>query len=140
VSTEYLRNMHVVAQASTDGLALDCMHVASSYDQRTVATVDRTADVESAATDLVVSRFAFDGQSLYAPDVVLVNEFCLGRFIEAGVKSAAKYMRTTSRNPTDTMGPSHRKSHPLLDDLTPDDAAHIIVSGDDWGIVQVRNR
>ncbi|KAF2170594.1 hypothetical protein M409DRAFT_19411 [Zasmidium cellare ATCC 36951] len=48
-----------------------------------VAVVDRTADVQTAARELVAARFSFRGSSPYAPDVVLVNEFRKKDFLQA---------------------------------------------------------
>lgn len=51
----------------------------------TVAVVDRTADVQVAAREIVAARFGFGGCSPYAPDVVLVNEFRKKDFLQAVV-------------------------------------------------------
>lgn len=48
-----------------------------------VAVIDRTADVQLAAKELVAARFSFGGRSPYAPDIVLVNEFVQQRFLHA---------------------------------------------------------
>ena len=55
----------------------------SSSRTRTVAVVDRTADVEAAARAITRARFGFGGRSPYAPDLVLVNEFVKKAFLEA---------------------------------------------------------
>ncbi|KAK5657297.1 hypothetical protein OQA88_3359 [Cercophora sp. LCS_1] len=52
---------------------------------RTVAVVDRSADIENAARVLVKARFAMVG-GVYAPDLVVVNEFVKKRFLEACIK------------------------------------------------------
>ena len=59
-----------------------------------VAVVDRTADLELAARELVTARFAFGGRSPYAADVVLVNEFVLKDFLRAVVQECVNYSRT----------------------------------------------
>lgn len=48
-----------------------------------VAIVDRTADVQLAAREIVFARFSFSGQSPYAPDCVFVNEFIKKDFLQA---------------------------------------------------------
>lgn len=54
-----------------------------------VAIVDRTADVEQAATALCAARFCFQGRSPYAPDLVLVNEWVREDFVSACLKFAS---------------------------------------------------
>ncbi|KAK0719812.1 hypothetical protein B0H67DRAFT_643125 [Lasiosphaeris hirsuta] len=58
-------------------------HLISSSRTRTVAVVDRTANVEAAAKAITRARFGFGGTSPYAPDLVLVNEFVKKPFLEA---------------------------------------------------------
>lgn len=50
---------------------------------RTVAIVDRTADLTNAAEAIAKARFAYGGNSPYAPDVVLVNEYAKSQFLRA---------------------------------------------------------
>jgi hypothetical protein len=65
-------------------------HLASPSHSKTYAVVDRTADVKTAARELVASRFAFGGSSPYAPDVVLVNEFVKQDFLQAVAEESRK--------------------------------------------------
>ncbi|KAK8047746.1 hypothetical protein PG996_015810 [Apiospora saccharicola] len=60
----------------------------SSTSTRTVAIVDRTADIQAAAKAITNARFSFGGTSPYAPDLVLVNEFVKQDFFEACSKYA----------------------------------------------------
>ncbi|KAK7910841.1 hypothetical protein PG985_013322 [Apiospora marii] len=60
----------------------------SSTRSRTVAIVDRTADIQAAAQAITNARFGFGGTSPYAPDLVLVNEFVKQDFFEACSKYA----------------------------------------------------
>ncbi|KAI1849467.1 hypothetical protein JX265_012716 [Neoarthrinium moseri] len=60
----------------------------SSSATRTVAVVDRTADIQLAAKAITNARFSFGGTSPYAPDLVLVNEFVKQEFFEACSKYA----------------------------------------------------
>lgn len=60
--------------------------LASTARSRTIAIIDRTADVSLAARDLVAARFSFGGRSPYAADFVLVNEFAQREFLQAVVK------------------------------------------------------
>ncbi|KAH3948976.1 hypothetical protein HBH70_002200 [Parastagonospora nodorum] len=59
---------------------------------KTIAVVDRTADLATAAEQLVASRFAFGGTSPYAPDLVLVNEFIKKDFLELALKQSIRYL------------------------------------------------
>jgi hypothetical protein len=54
------------------------------------AVVDRTADVDLAAKELVAGRFSFRGKSPYAPDLVLVNDFVKETFLQAVVHEHRK--------------------------------------------------
>ncbi|KUI56751.1 Aldehyde dehydrogenase, dimeric NADP-preferring [Cytospora mali] len=58
-------------------------HLTSPTNARCVAVVDRSANVDEAAKAITVARFSFGGQSPYAPDLVLVNEFVKTNFFEA---------------------------------------------------------
>lgn len=55
---------------------------------RTIAVVDRTANVQEAAKEIIRARLNFQGRSPYSPDLVLVNEFVLGEFCTAAVQCA----------------------------------------------------
>ncbi|THX28909.1 aldehyde dehydrogenase PutA [Aureobasidium pullulans] len=48
---------------------------------RVVALVDRSSDIVSAASSIVQARTVFGGNSVYAPDIVLINEFAMKEFI-----------------------------------------------------------
>jgi hypothetical protein len=65
-------------------------HLASPSHNKTYAVVDRTADVKTAARELVAARFAFGGTSPYAPDLVLVNEFVKQDFLQAVTEESRK--------------------------------------------------
>ncbi|KAJ4388997.1 hypothetical protein N0V93_006459 [Gnomoniopsis smithogilvyi] len=58
-------------------------HLKSSTKSRCVAIVDRSADIDAAAKAITTARFSFGGDSPYAPDLVLVNEFVKQEFFEA---------------------------------------------------------
>ncbi|THV46061.1 hypothetical protein BGAL_0421g00090 [Botrytis galanthina] len=68
----------------------------SKSTDRTVAVVDRTADIESAAESIVTARFSFQGTSSYSPDLVIVNEFIKSDFIEACTRYASKFFSSNS--------------------------------------------
>lgn len=64
----------------------------TSMDGQVIAIVDRGADMRSAARDCVHARFAFGGRSAYAPDIVLVNDFCVKEFTSAVGEAALQYL------------------------------------------------
>jgi hypothetical protein len=81
----------------------------SSTSARSVAIVDRTADIEIAAQAIINARFSFQGQSPYAPDLVIVNEFVKKDFFAActrylsqsfGSRSVPKYAASLSADQT----------------------------------------
>jgi hypothetical protein len=57
--------------------------------------VDRSANLQHAAKELVAATFAFGGRSPYAPDVVLVNELVLKDFLCAVVQECVSYGSTS---------------------------------------------
>lgn len=65
---------------------------------RVVAVVDRTCDIERAATSIVSARFSFGGRSPLAPDAVLVSELVERPFLEAVTRETSKYMAITQKN------------------------------------------
>ncbi|EMR84000.1 putative aldehyde dehydrogenase protein [Botrytis cinerea BcDW1] len=68
----------------------------SKSSDRTVAVVDRAAEIESAAESIVTARFSFQGTSAYSPDLVIVNEFIKSDFIEACTRYASKFFSSNS--------------------------------------------
>ncbi|KAJ5560667.1 hypothetical protein N7513_003066 [Penicillium frequentans] len=105
---------------------------------RTVAVVDRTGKVAEAAQALVAARFALGGRSPYAPDVVLVNEFVMKPFVESIIQHASKYLAGENGEARQGSGSSRRSG--LLDSITKDRSARVLVSGSNWGIVEVQDR
>lgn len=105
---------------------------------RTVAIVDRTANITEAAQALVAARFALSGRSPYAPDVVLVNEFVIKPFVEAVIQYASRYLAGENGEGRELPGPPRRSS--VLDSVHKDRSARVLVSGSDWGVVEVRDR
>lgn len=76
--------------------------LASNNAARTVAVVDRGADIELAAKAIVTARFSFQGSSPYAPDLVVVNDFVMSDFVNACTRQASRYFSSanaTSQSP-----------------------------------------
>ncbi|KNG85751.1 hypothetical protein ANOM_005718 [Aspergillus nomiae NRRL 13137] len=55
---------------------------------RSVAVVDRTANVEQAANTIVAAHVAYRGASPHAPDLILVNEWVKREFVNACIRLA----------------------------------------------------
>ncbi|ESZ93897.1 hypothetical protein SBOR_5718 [Sclerotinia borealis F-4128] len=72
----------------------------SNSSARTVAVVDRTADIENAAKSIVTARFSFQGTSPYSPDLVIVNDFIKSDFTEACTKYASKFFSSNRKSST----------------------------------------
>lgn len=68
--------------------------------------VDRTADIKTAASELVAARFSFRGHSPYAPDIVLVNEFRKQDFLQAVVSEYVRIGSNAIETPNSTKTPS----------------------------------
>jgi aldehyde dehydrogenase (NAD+) len=99
----------IISTTPSSGYLSSCLHVnqrldnyQSTYSQlvstnrRVIAVVDRTGDLNAAADDLVTARFAFGGTSPYAPDLVLVNEFVMKKFMELVLQRVVRYMATAN--------------------------------------------
>ncbi|KAF7715071.1 Uncharacterized protein PECH_003541 [Penicillium ucsense] len=110
----------------------------SSATSRSVAIVDRSGDVTEAAHALVTARFALGGRSPYSPDAVLVNEFAMKPFVEAVIQHASKYLAGENGEARQSQAPTRRQS--LLDSIQKDRSARILVSGSNWGVVEVQDR
>jgi hypothetical protein len=88
-----------------DGLPPGCVRVFGSADAtivpsrmdlmpastRSIAIIDRTADMRGAAASIVRARFAFGGQSPFGPDLVLVNEFKVKELCSSIAELTTKY-------------------------------------------------
>lgn len=105
---------------------------------RTVAIVDRTANIREAAPALVAARFALGGRSTYAPDVVLVNEFVMKPFVEAVIQHASRYL--AGENGEGRHVPVSPRRSSVLDSILKDRSARVLVSGSNWGVVEVQDR
>lgn len=69
-----------------------------------VAVVDRSANFDEAAKALVQARFAFSGQSPYAPDIVLANEFVRQDFLQAVVRETIATEKSRTERGSKSLG------------------------------------
>lgn len=112
---------------------------------KTIAVIDRTADLALAAEQLVTARFAFGGTSPYAPDLVFVNEFIKKQFSEHVLKHSIRFFTNSNgiANGSSTAREFKKTSrvaealHALSDSKTW--KLHIITQGDNGAIVELSN-
>ena len=84
ITDESLLNTSVrVIQDASEAKSAKVNEIVSVPSARTIAIVDRTADFNETAKNLINARFAFRGKSPYAPDIVLVNEFVKKDLLQA---------------------------------------------------------
>lgn len=109
---------------------------------RSIAIVDRTADMHDAASAVLRARFSFGGKSPIAPDLVLVNEFRVKEFCSSVAELTSKYFAaqietngTVSTRPTERARTARVSSHEL------DQAgAEVLLSGSSGSVVRVNDR
>lgn len=137
-SDVFLRSTLVLSQQSQSDNLKTPFHLLTPSTLRTAAIVDRTANLASAATDLIMSRFAFNGSSPYAPDVILVNELCVQPFIELLVKEAPRYLNRGSQQAR--KAPRRENNPRFLEQIASEVSCRIIVSGTGWAVALVDDR
>jgi len=102
---DVLRRALVVDQKGESGQSDSTRQLVSPSGARTVAVVDRTANVEEAARAITMARFSFGGGSPYAPDLVLVNEFVKAKFYEACSRYATRAFAERGASAVEELGP-----------------------------------
>ena len=98
--------------------------------------------MKEAASAILRARFAFAGQSPFAPDVVLVNEFQVKEFCKSIAELTSKYFAvqlemngSAARKSTDTARGARASAHEL------DQAgAEILISGSKGSIARINDR
>ncbi|PQE22030.1 aldehyde dehydrogenase protein [Rutstroemia sp. NJR-2017a BBW] len=91
-------NMFLVDQTTTNSIP-SINQLVSNSSARTIAVLDRAADIDAAAKAIVTARFSFNGTSPYSPDLVIVNDFIKNEFTEACSRYAGKLFRKNSVRP-----------------------------------------
>lgn len=114
--------------------------LASPVTSRTVAVVDRSTNVAEAARQLVAARFAFGGLSTYSPDAVLVHEFAMKPFFEAVIQQSSIHLAGQNGEARQTVTATQKGRPSLLDIAQKDSGARVLVSGSNWGVVEVHDR
>ncbi|MCJ1472615.1 hypothetical protein MMC13_001264 [Lambiella insularis] len=111
---------------------------------RSVAVVDRTARIEEAAHTIVQARMSRRGSSPYAPDVVLVNEFVVEKFMTCTLQHVARYM---AHSDALVNGHSHKKprqplweSEQIVDNAEKSEDIRVVTRGSRGSILYIQNR
>ncbi|KAK4916124.1 hypothetical protein LTR66_017039 [Elasticomyces elasticus] len=87
---------------------------------------------------MVAARFALGGRSPYSPDVVFVHEFAMKPFVEAVITHASKYLAGENGAARSLTRRSSRST--LMEAVKKDQSARVLVSGSNWGVVEVQDR
>ena len=77
---------HILVDQTSTSLTSKMSEMLSGTTSRTIAIVDRTANIDASAKAIVTARFSFQGTSPFAPDLVIVNEWVKKEFFEACTK------------------------------------------------------
>ncbi|KAF2856661.1 ALDH-like protein [Plenodomus tracheiphilus IPT5] len=109
---------------------------------RTIAIVDRTADLALAAEQLVTARFAFGGSSPYAPDIILVNEYIKKEFVEHILKHSIRFLAGSNDLANGSTKP--KKTSNIASSLKPLQESkswrlNTITQGDTGAIIELTN-
>ncbi|KAL4735876.1 Aldehyde/histidinol dehydrogenase [Aspergillus similis] len=103
---------------------------------RSVAVVNKTANLAQAVEALVSLRFGFGGKSPFAPDCVVVHEAALNDFLARITEKSLKYHAANEGSG----GISSGSKSAFLTDAEKAAGAKVIVSGNSWGVVRVEDR
>ncbi|KAF2966931.1 hypothetical protein GQX73_g6656 [Xylaria multiplex] len=109
------KDIFQTVQQEVDSIDLGCRHIQvlqngskiydsssgllSNTDSRVLAVVERGVDIATAADALVVACFGLRGRSLYAPDLVLVNEQVKKEFLIAVSRRAVQLVADYTESP-----------------------------------------
>jgi hypothetical protein len=110
--SSFLSKTLMVVQTGAD----DSNGLISPATSRSVAIVDRTGNISEAAQSLVAARFALGGRSPYCSKYL------------AGENGEARQVTSTPRRTG------------VLDSIHKDRTARVLVSGSNWGVVEVQDR
>lgn len=108
-----------------------CTQLASPQ-SKVIAIVDRTADLVSAAEQLVTACFAFGGSSPYAPDLVFVNEYVKKDFLEHILRFAIPYLASSEESVSNGAPKSPTSGGQKLGSKTTAEALRLVESSNSW--------
>ncbi|KAF3046231.1 hypothetical protein E8E11_004767 [Didymella keratinophila] len=104
----------------------------ASPQSKAIAIVDRTADLVSAAEQLVTARFALGGSSPYAPDLVFVNEYVKKDFLEHVLNFAIPYLASSEESISNSALKSPTSGGQKLGSKTTTEALKSVESNSSW--------
>ena len=107
-----------------------------------VVIVDRTADVVKAAETIANVSFAFRGRALYAPRVVLVNEYICDQFLSRLAVHVTDPKPSTEPELVRTNGATGPPSRQLqeAETLSVKDKTRKVVAGSNGSVVELLDR
>lgn len=105
-----------------------------------VAVVDRTANLELAAKEILASRTFFSGQGSYAPKCVLVNEFVETEFLALLRKHSPAVEISRTANGTVKVGGVNHTSQKSPSKANKTDLVHVVFSTAVLRIVKITGR
>ena len=143
---EFLQHCTVVVQSQPDKTSASRRACVSDSSLRSLAIVDRTGTIDEAARAVVRARFSRAGTSPYAPDVMLVNEFILEKFVARLLHHMSPYM--AQENGSVVAGSSKQKprrqpadrQNDILETAEKSEEMRIVVRGSNGSIISVHNR
>lgn len=110
----------------------------SKSSAKVVAVVDRTASISEAASACGMSRVSFNGRSVYAPDIVLVNEFVAEEFLLHIIQAVTSPLLKRSNTASSKVQPdSHTQT---MKDLEGNEAYRVVMSGTNGSVVELKDR
>jgi hypothetical protein len=115
--------------------------ITSLPQSKSIAVVDRTANIQHAAKELVSARIAFGGSSPYAPDIIVVNEFAKKDFLQAVVSECVNqgsYVETNdSARESSVSGRTKEKTEALKQKYSD---ARVVVQESRFAVVDLPSR
>ncbi|KEF55912.1 uncharacterized protein A1O9_07492 [Exophiala aquamarina CBS 119918] len=128
--------------ASADISISPSQEVLTVPNTRSVAIVDRYADMQTSAKAIIRARFTFEGKSPLAPHLVLVNEFRIKEFCSAVAENTGKYFTSQIEGNGTLDGSLAAKSRAIRASANELDkaGAETILSGSRGVVVRVNDR
>ncbi|KAH8696272.1 Aldehyde/histidinol dehydrogenase [Talaromyces proteolyticus] len=147
ISKENLSKCHVLDQTGIIPASLrdggNDSNSVNLHHERVVAVVDRSANIPDAASIICASRAIFNGQSVYSPALVLVNEFVADDFLfhlaQAIISPMHKQKDILSKSSHPSMGGPNGHSQ-IKTEFESKDNLNVIISGENGSIVEIKDR
>ena len=136
-SSAFTKKCMLVNQTEQEFHASEWSQVLASHSlPRAVAVIDRTANIGEAARAVAEASFSFGGKSLYAPQVVLVNEFVAETFLSGLVSQVGTAFETKVNGQAGQV----RDDRKVAKDALKIENTRTVVSGSNGSILEVLDR